>query len=743
MACAIEPNSIEPVRISRGPDARRITAYCFQDFARLAQDAGVDALGPQCLFSDLSCGPWRGHWLARDLCAQLDLCEPQPIQPSLHDAYQAGDAYADTVSQLIDAESRGDGNFTAAYALACRITERIRADTISHVFVVAPQGEHVWGTENLHLLKLLSDAARCYGFQLWCISRGDCALSPVAGIEWAPFNAPLAQTQPEEGSPLAGLVLPAWVAAVNPKLPCLRVRDGRVLISPNARRGRISAAQRRRLSALVLPDHLRAYLALSAPVQDVQFLQASAGRCFAEGGYDAAMALLDGIDTRALDALRCAVVEAQKQRISIALMRFERAAAGMLPNDAMPDDVKASLYQSKAWGLVMTGRAGEANRYFDLARAHFDSDSAPRLAMYLLNISALAKLKSNDIDGAVLLEKQIEARLQDPVRRDWHLLYINALNLARIYKKIGDFARCARYYHFAFSVMSGVRTDSDLLYMNLCHAQLETLSGNADAAFHHWLRTATHWLSNPLPEALAPRVAQAILGKPLNDSEADVEAISATLDKALREAASERGVTFSAAEKVVAFGRLTEPGQADMCVLGEGLTVALSSQAVVMPPFAGPKYDALKQTVTGILMATFHAIDFSHVRSVLSDSRHGIEMPLNLREALWSCCRYDIRVLTHAARQYRLATEDDDVLAKFVVRLGAGIGAISRGDECLRIHFKRYVPPIEVDARERDIVEGLARPLSLAQLAERLGRSIRACAKDVRSLEDRHVVMVD
>lgn len=96
-----------------------------------------------------------------------------------------------------------------------------------------------------------------------------------------------------------------------------------------------------------------------------------------------------------------------------------------------------------------------------------------------------------------------------------------------------------------------------------------------------------------------------------------------------------------------------------------------------------------------------------------------------MREASWSCCRYDIRLLIHAGRQYRVAANDDDVLAKFVVHLGAGIGAIVRGDECLRIHFKRYLPPIELDGCEYDIVECLALPLS-----QRLNRSIYECAKD-------------
>lgn len=746
MTRAAERNPGEPpvqtVHIRRRPGARQVTAYCFHDFAQLARDAQVDDLGRQCIFADLSCGPWRGHWLARELCGQLDLCEPPPILPILHDDYPGIDAYADTVSQLVDAESSGNRNFAMAYEFACRIAARIREYAISHVFVVAPKDDHLWGVENLHLLKLLSDAAPQEGFQLWCIARSDEEVSPVAGIEWVPFNAPAARALSQAGCGFAGLVLEQWLAAANLTLPCLRVRDGRLLISPNASAGTMQAAQLQRLATLALPNYLRAYLALRAPIQNVPLLQAFAGQCFAEGGYDAALKILDGIDTRALDARQCAAVEAQKQRILIALMRFERTAQGMLPSDSMPDDVKASLYQSKAWGLVMTGRARDANDYFDLARKHFNRDASPRLALYLLNISALAKLKSGDVDGALLLEKEIEASLRDPRRRDWHLLYINALNLARIHKKVGDLHQSAQYYRLAFHVTSGARTDSDLLYMNLCHAQIETLRGNTAEALGHWLRAAVHWLSNPLPEALAPRVAQAVLGKPLNDSEADVEEISNVLDKALCTAAAEYGLAFVQAGKAVAFARLTRPGQADTCVASDALTVALSSQAVAPCPYAGPRYDALKRTITGMLAALFPTMDMSGVSSILSDARHGIELPMTAREACWSCWRYDIQDLLYAGRHYALGGAEDDALATFVVRPGAALGAIVRVGERLRIHFKRYLPPIELDGRERAIVECLDKPLTLAQLAERLGCTIRTCAMSVRLLEDRHVVGV-
>ncbi|TCW83999.1 hypothetical protein C5O80_12990 [Burkholderia sp. SRS-46] len=729
--------------IVRGPHARRITVYGFHDFAQLARDAGVSEPGRQCIFSDLSCGPWRGHWLARELCRQLDLPDPQPIQPDLHAGNRSSDAYADTVSQLIDAEGGGDRNFATAHDCASRIAARVRAYAISHVFVVAPQNGHVWGSENLHLLRLLADAAQCHGFDLWCIACGDGVPAPAAGIEWVAFDTPPAQAPRHAGSALAGLVREEWLAnADSPLPPHLRVRDGSLLIAPNARSDRPGAGELQRLGSLALPAYLQTCLALHAPAQNVEFLLASAGQCFAEGGYDAALTILDRIDTGALDPLLRAAVEARKQNIAIALMKFERAAQGMLPDEAMPDAVKASLYQSKAWGLVMTGHARVANSYFELARQHFDPDSAPRLALYLLNISALAKLKSGDVDGALALEKEIESRLQDLPGRDWHLIYINCLNLARIYKKIGALDEATLYYRRAFFVTSSARTESDLLYMNLCHAQLDNLRGDTEAAVDNWLRAAIHWLSNPLPEALAPRVAQAVLGKPLNDREADVEQISAVLSKALGDAATARGIALAPSARTIGFARLSEPGQAELCIATEGWAIAASWQKAGAPPFAGAQYDALNRLVSGLVAAQFPQIDLAAVQTLLSDSRCGVELPATVREACWSCWRYGVTELLHAGRHYLVPAGENDVLARFIVQPSGAIASIVRSGECLQVRFKRYLAPIELTGLERTIVEGLDEPLSIAQLAQRLDCPVSDCAVTVRRLEDRRVVVV-
>ncbi len=389
----------------------------------------------------------------------------------------------------------------------------------------------------------------------------------------------------------------------------------------------------------------------------------------------------------------------------------------------------------------MTGSAHRATAYFELARQHFDSENAPRLALYLLNITALARLRSGDAGGALALEDEIELRLQDPRRRDWHLIYINCLNLARIYKKLGALDHAARYYRRAFYVTSSARSESDLLYMNLCQAQLEALRGNTAAVLSNWLRATIHWLSDPLPEALAPRVAQAVLGKPLNDCGADVEQISAALNRALGMAAARHDIAFVPLKQEVGFARLTRRGQADVCVAHDDWALALSWQEIAPSPFVGTQYSALKRTVAGLLAALVPEVDFTGVRGLLADSRCGSELPATVREACWSCWRYDVRELIHAGQHYRILATDD-FLTKFVVQLSAAIHSIAPGGAHLRITFKRYLAPIELESDECSIVEYLDTPRTIAQLAQSLGRSPHDCAAIIRSLEDKRVVVI-
>jgi tetratricopeptide (TPR) repeat protein len=731
---------VRPVHIVRDPHAVPVTAYYFRDFATLARDAAVDDLSTQGVFADLSCGPWRGHWLARELCPQLGLDEPEPVYPNPQNNFREADAYADKVASLTDAESGGDRNFAAAYEYARRIAARVRACGIRRVFVVAPRAQHIWGAENLFLLGLLGRAARAHDFELWCLSGSGCALGPVEGIEWVPFNRPDTHAPPLRGCQLPGLVSGAWLIAAGSAPSCLPVRGDRLLISPNARQGELNAAQRRRLRTLALPAHLLACLELHEPTPRPALLCAAAGQCFAEGGHDAALAMLDRMKTGSLSGLQRATFESYRQSIAIALMKFERAAQGALPEGTIPDVVKASLYQSKGWGLVMTRRPHEADEYFERARAHFDTANAPRLTSYLLNISALAKLRCGDTGAALALECEIEARLRELPRCDWHLVYINCLNLARIYKRIGDLGRAEQYYRRAFFVTAGVRTESDLLYMNLCHARLAQLRGDTGAAFRNTLRAAIHWLSNPLPEALAPRVAQAVAGNRTGGG-TDVEQVSLVLEQMLLNAAELHGADVRPVRDGVSFNRLTRPRQAAVYAVHDGWAIALSQRKPAAPAFRGVRYDALKRTVTGVLAGQFSQIDFSCCRRVLSDARFGIELPSTAREACWSSYRYGIRELLRAGQRYRLSAETGE-LGRFVVQRGAAVASIARSGGRVTVGFKRYLAPLGLDDGECSILACLDEPITVAQLAERVGWSISVCVTVIRLLEERHVIAV-
>lgn len=731
------------VHIVRGPGPRRIAAYCFRDFEVLARDARVGDLGRQCVFSDLSLGPWRGHWVARELSRQLGLAEPTAIQPCLYGDKVPLDAYADTIGSLIDEEGGGDRNFSTAHEWACRIVCGIDRWAISHVFIVVPQEGSIWGTENLYLIRLLADAARRSSFQLWCLSRGDRMPTPVAGIEWISLNAPTVIEQDAPGCPLPGL-LPATPAdgKVGSSSSCLRLRDGSLLVSPNARSHDAGAEQMRSLCSLALPEYLRASPALHDPSRDVDLLQRQVGERFAEGGYDIALAILNRVDMCALDVVRRAAVQVQRQNIAIALMRFDLAAEGDPPDEKLPDATKASLYQSKGWGLTMLGRASEAHDYLVLATRHSDAQRLPRLTLYLQNILALAELKSGRTEQALALEKQIEACLDSLPVEDWHLSYINRLNLARVHKKIGHLEQAAMYYRRAFLVTLNARTESDLLYVNLCEARLAARRGNRQAAFDNWMRAAIHWLSNPLPEALAPRVAQEMLGGPLIGVSADVEQVSAALNDALLDAAGKSGFAFEPAARAVAFSRLECAGAADACLAHQGWAIAVSRGERASPVFVGVQYDTLARTVIGILAAYFPRFDFAQAQAFMSDARCGVELPGTIRQAFWSCWCYGIPELIYAGQHYPISPCEDEALGKLVVRISLAVKAIHPCEGGLMFHFKRYLTPIELADRESAIVKYLDEPKTMAELAEQHRASIRDCAAWIRSLEDKRVVAV-
>lgn len=738
MSLAPEPRQdARPVRIVRRAGPCPIPAWHVHSLAALWRALGIADPERDCLAADLSLGAWRGHWLAREWGRQLGLAEPGMVQPALYGTEQESDRYADTVATLIDHESEGDRNFIGAHAHACALIAALRAHGISHLLLAAPLGQHRWGSENIQLLRLLQEAAPQTGFRVALLLRADAPLPQVAGLAFELQNAPAQVPSGQASFPVPGLAT-ASAAAQFGAPDALALRDGTLFISPNWRDPQSATPPPPGLEA-----HLQVYFMLRDGRHDIDFLRRQADVRFAEGAYELALQILDALGEDRLAPLDAALLEAHKQNIAIALMDFARAADGKLPADTLPAVVRASLYQSKAWGLVMSGQAAQAEPYFALARELLDPRDYHRLYLYLLNISALNKLRLGQAEQALAIENEIERKLLALPFPDWHLIYINSLNQARIYKKRRDLEQAELYYNRAFFVNFQLRNESDLLYANLCYAQLEDLRAAPDKAFVYWVRTCLHWLSNPLPEAVAPRVAQAILAQPLSNKQADVERISQTLLACLQAAAQAAGRSIEPVARPVALARIDVWSAAALCLAQPGWSVFASSEGPQAESvFCGPAYHLLNRHLIGVLAGYFPQVDFSRFTALFTDAQCGIELADSPRELLWSCVKWRVPELLSGERRYAIDPADWPSLAGLRVETSRAIDHVATGQPRWRVHFKRYLAPLALDAAEQRCLERVRTPCALGELGSALDLDPGACLRLIQGMAEKRLVSV-
>lgn len=713
---------IEPTRptFTRSDEPPRLKGFHFETWDRLGQQLGVDRLNESCLFSDLSMGAWKGHWILHELCLQLGIDAYANVQPMIG-MEREGEEYGGVINRLIDNESTGDQNFLIAYESCKRIIAEIQRKEIAWVLIVPPTPGRSWEPENEILIRLLSRGLTDTSCKLGLLTfhraviPGDWEVVPA----YPPGNCP-----PSNRSfTVAGLLdaslqnlLQEWIPA-----SCLQLAGGQLLVPPSARPEKVSdpALYAELLRANDGAAHLRVVFELQrlGSDSDIGFLQWEASRRFSEGGYAIALRILEAIRKEIRDALKLAGVISQIQNIRIALMHFSAAAAEATPDEVLPEDYKASLYQSKAWGLVMTNRAQEAEPLFEKARRYLSKERFPRVYLYLLNISALNKLKIGALEQAFAFEKEIEQTLAAQKAVDWHIRYINSINLARLYKKTGAYALARTYYLKAFAVNTSLKVESDLLYANLCFAQLEEQEGNHKAAFLFWLRTCLHWLSNETPEALAPRVAQAILGRALSARGGSVAAISEKLEQTLRGSVQKMDLTLDAleGEDCPSFCRIERAEEPPGIALGTAGIGLMASSNTVRSVCEGVEYRALQKLCYRVLCALLP--DLVGYRSVYTDSQFGNELPVTAKELIASCIRHGVGKVSFGEKKYSFSeSERLRYLMSAKVGICPAIASVDRQEDQLRVFFKRYRPSLLVSDLEKWVLENVHRHEEVKQL---------------------------
>jgi tetratricopeptide (TPR) repeat protein len=725
-------------RITRTPDPPPVNGIRAGTLdGLLAALARRGVLAP--VVADLSLGEWRSHDLARSCFAQLEI--PWPLPPVTPPDPAAA---ASVIGDWIDSEGRGDSALRIALDLAETLLGALGDRPLSLV-VLVPRFGRRWQTESAAFLRYLAYGARPEDrLILVCDEPSD--VEPRAGIvaQWS--DAPAGPPRPCAPGLLAlvpGVVDPATAGALDAASHSLRA--GWTLVPPEWRRdpAAVSRLEFDRLAAAPVAPWLRAFAQVHGNnfFVDPWFLCSQANQHLAEGSPGIALQLMDRAAACARAPADRATLSMLAQGFRIALMRYDEAAVAPDPSPALPPLERGALHMTKGWGLAMTGEPARAEPHLQTARELLGvALGRNRQFLYLLNISALNRLNLGDLDAALAMEKEIEAASATLEDADARFDYVNAVNIARLHRRRNELDLAATYYARAFDTTVGARTESDLVYANVCQARLDSARGRPVEALTAWLRAALHWLSSDVPEALGWRVQSIVLGRKALPGSTPVENVAAALAAQVRSAAE--AASLPAGPGACAGPASTAPAPPPVFVRADRARRDETVEAIGAPGFSvfatrspecpavsGPCQQDLAALVTTLLAAAARAPALLDFPTILIDDGLGQEMAGNRNELLAACLRLSARRARFDGVDYELAPEA--LLDCAMVRRGPAVARCERGE----VYFKRYLSRRPLSIAESELMAACERPLLLPALSRELGRPRDEVLGRVRALE--------
>jgi len=642
-----------------------------------------------------------------------------------NNAAQFNGSLGDAMSSGIDQDCKGNSALLEASTLAAQVA-RLHTENGVDLYLMVPCHGTPWRAADRLLIEYLATGSPSI--------RPTFIIAAKDRTEW-----PEGWEVTLEGDPIspddksAGDLLSILPGALSPALQktletagqnsLLSLPNGWAVVTPEHRRHpahgnwKPTPAQTQCLSSPLMRP-FAAYLALlTAPATtDAWLFAAEAWTQFGSGYAELALQYVRTAMSLAKDEQQKILLQSHAQAMRIAMAAYQEAGSEEDPPADIDVVMRTLLLEMKGWGLVMGGSPKPALPLLREALRICKPSVIDKQYLFQMNITALAEVRCGNSAAALELELAIDSHIREHNIDDARLLFVNSLNLARLYRYMGDLEEAERLYKRAFSTVDGARTGTDSVNANLSLARIAEAKNDNRAALQHWLRGAFHWMAGDSPEALNWRVQGMLVSK---GAAVDVKSISAAYDLVERLAAAfldqldkvsrlcghhldTAGVPLLRFELP-----FKTPGVTPVRVIGDEGWAVISCSGLAEPRRFGPHYDKLNRWL-GAWLRRF-AGDLRHDETCFwLDARDGSEMPVNSEQFLSSAAEFKLRKLTYAGENFILDTADlAELDQQRFARLNPIVSHVNESNGAITLSFRRYLKPLKLSSAEQAVFNAL------------------------------------
>ena len=663
--------------------------------------------------SDLSLGIWMPSAIARDLSHQLAITLPEVfhIPPR---------GFSSQIAAFVDAETTGD----VTLILASRFADLIGAEMNSHkksvLIIVCPIVPSLLGRDNVSFIDYLR--ARVPGLRVVLLFYTNLFIDILGSNSFAPL---FAFQESEHITVRVGAY--ASIPGVIPhdlaiqigerELRGARTLDNGVLLLPACCRMQLEQAAAGlpiyRLSNQSISIAVQLYHEYNSSNPQLDILQQIAWHSLFNGSWDLANKIMLRCRSASVGSKYEWLYVVQHQGMRIAFECFDDVVSEAEVPDNIEPQLAGYLTLARAWGLLMCGRPRLAEPLFDVCRRVLPKFVDAEGYCWILNISALNRLRLGDLKGALDIElvirRQIESKKLSP-----QLNYINGLNLGRLYRRLNDFERATASFDRAFATTAGCASAGDHVLREYSSYQNLLARHSYSEAFWALVRSALYWLASEVPEALPARAVRIITHSKGVTRNVEASVAGVFIDRIMA-FAREEGFDW------LTYELWGETQQLDFCMTAtDGVEVPLifgdeRMSGCVLRGGSRRRFrhcgGGLSALLTYIMkrgLPKIIADEFEHTESIGIDDRFGLGMALTRTDLLATAIRLNAQRIAFASQYVHITT---NAVKKFMVlgrlHLGNSVESWDYNDDKYIIRFRRYREDLALNERE-SVVFGLA-----------------------------------